>query len=156
MVCVNPHDLSSEATARECRNSRPGAGQEMMGDAGSHVWAEKTRPLWAESSPAATRGRWYGSGMSLPINGKDIETGRLSQNKMISPHIKSCTGAWEMQSKRRTKLRKDRGRKSKWSWLNCYLAKQLGSSLKFSEDSKDQKGSDVGSLDLGPLLEKLK
>lgn len=105
---------------------------------------------------AATRGRWYGAGVNLPINGKDIGNGRLNQNKMNSLSIKSCTVVWEMQSKRRTKVRKDRERKSKWSWLTCYLAKQLGSSLKPSEDSKAHKGSDVGSLDLGPLLEKLK
>lgn len=104
---------------------------------------------------AAARGRWYGTGVNLPINGKDIGTGRLNQN-MNSPSIKSCTVVWEMQSKRRTKVRKDRERKSKWSWLTCYPAKQLESSLKTSEDSKAHKGSDIGSLDLGPLLEKLK
>lgn len=79
MFCVNSHDLSSEATTRarneqrQCRTGEDGQPRVGRGDSREQKQAR-----------AAIRGRARVAGVNLPINDKDIETGILSQNKMIS------------------------------------------------------------------------
>ena len=82
MDCVNPHALSSEATARvrkiqtQCRMGEDCQyWQPHMGRGDSHEQKQVR---------ATIRGRLHVAGVSLPISDKDIETGILNQNKMTS------------------------------------------------------------------------